>query len=355
MKTLTIILVSVLAITSLYDVSWARTARFTGSDIQNNSITGRDIENRSITGVDIKNGSLRGADLADRTIGSSKIAGAAIGSSEIADGAVTAAKMSSNNCSSGQILKYNGSAWACAEDDNTGSSIGNTVESAEIADGTITDSDIADSASIASSKINFSGNTMDMGNAKLTFAQSGSNPQGIILTEDILTTHNRIGIGAYTDINGSNNSTNLNMHGSHINFYRETDSGDNNMDSSSIYLNDLKQLQFNSYSNQGFYFSGGGGAEGNVKLDSITPLVLGYGSGTYKASLLGTSLAGPNGGVTITNSTDNATVHVKNMLKLEPAASDPDTCDASNEGLLYYNSTTHKLMGCNGTTWTAAW
>nr|MDA8243949.1 hypothetical protein [Elusimicrobiota bacterium] len=42
----------------------------------------------------------------------------------IANGAVTAAKMASNSCNSGEVLKYNGAAWACAAD-NTGA--GGTV------------------------------------------------------------------------------------------------------------------------------------------------------------------------------------------------------------------------------------
>lgn len=113
MKTLVLIMVSTLAITSLYDVSWAqKKLRFTGSDIKNNSLTGRDIKNSSITGADIKNNSLRSVDIKDGTIQGV----------DIADGAISASKLSSSNCSADQFLKYNGSVWVCANQEAGGGS-----------------------------------------------------------------------------------------------------------------------------------------------------------------------------------------------------------------------------------------
>ncbi|MBK9609132.1 MAG: hypothetical protein IPO58_22930 [Betaproteobacteria bacterium] len=45
---------------------------------------------------------------------------AAVPGAQLANASVTAAKLASNGCSGGQILKYNGSAWACAADDSGG-------------------------------------------------------------------------------------------------------------------------------------------------------------------------------------------------------------------------------------------
>ena len=45
---------------------------------------------------------------------------AVVPGAQLANASVTAAKLASNGCSGGQILKYNGSAWACAADDGGG-------------------------------------------------------------------------------------------------------------------------------------------------------------------------------------------------------------------------------------------
>jgi Repeat of unknown function (DUF5907) len=120
------------------------------------------------------------------TAASPSIASSAITSAKIADGTITAADLSSMSATSGQVLKWNGTAWAPAADDNTGNayagstSVGlngssferaaltgdvtapansnattisaNAVTSAKIADGTIATADIGDSQ-ITSAKI----------------------------------------------------------------------------------------------------------------------------------------------------------------------------------------------------------
>lgn len=51
----------------------------------------------------------------------------------IANGGVTAAMLASNGCASGQILKYNGSAWACAADATGGGGVTAVTASAPLA------------------------------------------------------------------------------------------------------------------------------------------------------------------------------------------------------------------------------
>jgi hypothetical protein len=42
------------------------------------------------------------------------VAAGAVGTTQIANGAVTAAKMATNGCTTGQVLQFNGTAWACS-------------------------------------------------------------------------------------------------------------------------------------------------------------------------------------------------------------------------------------------------
>lgn len=54
------------------------------------------------------------------SVGTSSLADQSVTTAKLADGAVTAAKLASSGCTTDQILKYNGSAWVCASDANTG-------------------------------------------------------------------------------------------------------------------------------------------------------------------------------------------------------------------------------------------
>jgi hypothetical protein len=103
------------------------------------------------------------------TIEGNEIAAGAVSTAQLADGAVTASKLASAGCTSGQMLKWNGSAWACASDVDSNtpttsatdlttgtlddvrlsanvSKLGATIESSEITDGTIIGDDIASGA-----------------------------------------------------------------------------------------------------------------------------------------------------------------------------------------------------------------
>jgi hypothetical protein len=65
--------------------------------------------------------------LADTAVGTPKIADGAVTSAKIADGSVALADLGQNGCGPNQILKWSGTAWACAADVDTNS--GGTVTS----------------------------------------------------------------------------------------------------------------------------------------------------------------------------------------------------------------------------------
>ncbi|HYH75493.1 MAG TPA: collagen-like protein [Candidatus Saccharimonadales bacterium] len=48
------------------------------------------------------------------------LSNSAVTSSKIADGTITFADMASNSCGNGSVIKYNGSAWTCGSDNNSG-------------------------------------------------------------------------------------------------------------------------------------------------------------------------------------------------------------------------------------------
>ena len=54
------------------------------------------------------------------TTGTIGIANGGVGTAQLADGAVTAAKLAGSGCTTDQVLKYNGTAWVCAADANSG-------------------------------------------------------------------------------------------------------------------------------------------------------------------------------------------------------------------------------------------
>jgi len=89
----------------------------------------------------------------------------------IKNGAIDSSKLSSSGCSSGQVLKWDGTTWACSSDavsdgfitnikiasdaaiDYSKLNLGSNITSANITDGTIVNADISGSAAIAGSKI----------------------------------------------------------------------------------------------------------------------------------------------------------------------------------------------------------
>jgi trimeric autotransporter adhesin len=78
------------------------------------------IADNGVNSVKILDGSVATADLADNAITSAKIADLAVGTTKIANSTVTAPKLASMGASAGQVLKWNGTSWAPAADDNSG-------------------------------------------------------------------------------------------------------------------------------------------------------------------------------------------------------------------------------------------
>jgi hypothetical protein len=136
----------------------------TSAMITNGTIVSADILDGTITAADILDGTIGAADIATSAVTGAEILDGTIGSLDLAAGAVTTAKIAA--CVTvNHILKWNGTAWACAADVDSGGDItgvtagagltggGTTgapslavsgVTSAMITNGTITGTDILD-------------------------------------------------------------------------------------------------------------------------------------------------------------------------------------------------------------------
>ncbi len=84
-------------------------------DLTNTSVANGDISGL-FSNLQIKPNVVTSAEIADNAVGSSEIADNAVNTAEIANGAVTAAKLANMGAANGQVLKWNGTAWAPAAD-----------------------------------------------------------------------------------------------------------------------------------------------------------------------------------------------------------------------------------------------
>ncbi|MDR0680319.1 MAG: hypothetical protein LBG15_00480, partial [Dysgonamonadaceae bacterium] len=84
--------------------------------IKSKSISSTDIQDNAVITANIRNANVTLAKLAANSVDSTKIVDKSVSSADIQDKAVTAAKLNSMSATSGQVLKYNGSAWAPAAD-----------------------------------------------------------------------------------------------------------------------------------------------------------------------------------------------------------------------------------------------
>jgi hypothetical protein len=115
--------------------------------------------------------------------------------------------LAANGCVNGQVLKYNGSAWVCGADDNTGSTLGNSVESAEITDDTIVNSDINAAAAIDYSKLSLIDDITSLDIAQQTITNVDISDTAAIDAYKInFDTNGEHDLGAGTDIIGFNES-----------------------------------------------------------------------------------------------------------------------------------------------------
>ncbi|WP_120180906.1 hypothetical protein [Pelobium manganitolerans] len=80
------------------------------------SATSPTIANNAITSAKIADNTIATADLANNAVTTAKIATSAVTANELANGSVTAVKLNSMSATSGQVLKYNGTTWAPANE-----------------------------------------------------------------------------------------------------------------------------------------------------------------------------------------------------------------------------------------------
>jgi len=78
------------------------------------SVLGTDIDTSEIV-----NGTIATADIASNAVTSSLILDGTIVANDIANGTLTFSKLGQNGCSPSQVISWNGSAWACANDADT--------------------------------------------------------------------------------------------------------------------------------------------------------------------------------------------------------------------------------------------
>ncbi len=84
-------------------------------DLTNTSIANGDVSGL-FSNLQIKPNVVTSVEIADNAVGSSEIADNAVNTSEIVNAAVTAAKLANMGAANGQVLKWNGTAWAPAAD-----------------------------------------------------------------------------------------------------------------------------------------------------------------------------------------------------------------------------------------------
>jgi hypothetical protein len=119
------------------------------------------IANSVISTNKISDLAVTGSKIAELSVSGSKIVNNAINTEKLADASVTAQKIAQNGAASGQVLKWNGTAWAAAND-NTGSGTASgpaggdltgTYPNPQIANNSITGIKIANNA-VETSKLN---------------------------------------------------------------------------------------------------------------------------------------------------------------------------------------------------------
>ena len=89
---------------------------FPNLQIKANAVGATEIEDGSVGNAELQDGSVGTSKLQDGSITTAKIANSAVGTAQIANNAITAAKLSNMGATNGQILKWNGTAWAPAVD-----------------------------------------------------------------------------------------------------------------------------------------------------------------------------------------------------------------------------------------------
>jgi dihydroxyacetone kinase DhaKLM complex PTS-EIIA-like component DhaM len=92
------------------------TGPFSNLQIKNDAVTATEIADGAVGTTEIADGAVSTAKLADNAVTTTKIANNAVVTAKIANGAITAAKLDPMGATNGQVIKWNGTAWAPAAD-----------------------------------------------------------------------------------------------------------------------------------------------------------------------------------------------------------------------------------------------
>jgi hypothetical protein len=256
----------------------------------------------------------------------------------LANGAVTVAKMSSNSCTNGQILKFDGTAWACAADSDS-DTLGSAIDSSEITDGVIVNADINASAAIDYSKLNLGTNITSTNITNGTIVDADINSSAAIDANKINYTGKSIGALSSVTIDGPIYSQGGSMSGD-----LDLTSGNLRNSGGDIEINAWGTITLNDNTEVS------GTLHITDQLTSLSSRSQSY-SVLTGATLVGGLYNDVSTGIHIYNNQGSKVVNIDDFMKLKKLSSEPLTCDSSAEGSVYYNSTDHKLKVCNATAW----
>jgi hypothetical protein len=97
-------------------VNEAQANSVTGAMITDGQVSSADIRDTTVNTADLKDGAVTSAKILDGTVTSADIRDTTVNTADIKNAAVTAPKLNQMGASSGQVLKWTGSAWAPAND-----------------------------------------------------------------------------------------------------------------------------------------------------------------------------------------------------------------------------------------------
>ena len=164
----------------------------TTDKITNTAVTSDKIANFGVTSEKLATGSVTADKIAGGAVSSDKLSANSVTSDKINAGAVTGNKIAQSGATSGQALKWSGTAWAPADDVTGGSPTGaaggdllgtypnplvgdGKITSAKILDGTVGNTDLADN-SVTSIKITDGAiSTADLANLSVTSGKLADN------------------------------------------------------------------------------------------------------------------------------------------------------------------------------------
>jgi uncharacterized protein YjbI with pentapeptide repeats len=85
-------------------------------DIRDTTITSAKLKDDAVTSAKVLDGAITAADIRDTTVNTADLKDAAVTTAKVADGNVTMAKLAQAGAGTGQVIKWNGSAWAPGND-----------------------------------------------------------------------------------------------------------------------------------------------------------------------------------------------------------------------------------------------